>query len=158
MKRSYRPSISSLFFSFLWGISPAVVALVGYLIAHEEASDKGLIWFLVVVSVAMCFWSVLLIIQTIAVHMRRVTIDEKSITVAGPLGTTTIAFSSVAEAILRERVNPISRTDHLIMIRSHSGGFLVYNPSALSRSDEESFLSLLRRHVDLKVISDKPAL
>ena len=158
MKRTYKPNTSSLFGSFLWDFSPAIIAIIGYRFAHAGATAKGLGWLLVVGTVAMCLFSFFLLIQTIAVHLRRVTIEEESISVTGPLGTTTVGFSSIVKAVLRERVNPVSRTDHLILIESRNGALLTFNSSTLSRDDEDDFLTELRRHVDLQIVRDKPAL
>jgi len=158
MKRTYKPNTSSLFGSFLWDFSPAIIAIIGYRFAHAGATAKGLGWLLVVGTVAMCLFSFFLLMQTIAVHLKRVTIDEGSISVTGPLGTTTVSFSSIVKAVLRERVNPVSRTDHLILIQGRSGELLTFNSSTLSRPEEEDFLNEVRRHVDLEVVSDRPAL
>lgn len=158
MKRTYKPNTSSLLTSFVWDLSPALIAFIGYSFAHEGASAKGLGWLLLVGTVAMCLLSAFLLLQTIAVHLRSVTIGEDRISVTGILGATTIPFSSIAKAVLRERVNPVSRTDHLVLIQSRTGEFLTFNSSTLPPGDEDDFLTELRRHVDLEVVRDKPAL
>jgi uncharacterized membrane protein YhaH (DUF805 family) len=158
MRRSYKPTVSSFVNSILWDISPATVALVGYYFTHEKASEKGLGWLVVVVTVAMCLWSLLLLLPTLTVHSKRVTLDERSISVTGLFGTTTIGFSQIDGAVMRERVNLVSRTDRLIIIHSVAGQLLTFNPSTLSRKDEEDFLRELRKHVPLEVVRDKPTL
>ncbi len=157
MKRTYKPKTSSLLASFVYDLSPAIIALIGYRFAHTGASARGLGWLLVVATVGMCLLSFYLFIQTIAVHLRRVTIDEESISVTGLLGTTTVGFSSTVKAVLRERVNPVSRTDHLILIQSRTGELLTFNSSTLSRDDEDDFLNELRKCVHLEVVRDRPA-
>jgi len=157
MKRTYKPKASSLLGSLLWDFSPATLALIGYQFAHEGASIKGLDWLLIVGTVVMCLWSLILLIQTMAVHLRRVTINEDCISVTGLLGTTTIVFGSIAKAVLRERVNPVSRTDHIVSIQSRTGELLTFNSSTLPRNDEDDFLKELQRHVNLDVVRDKPA-
>lgn len=158
MTRIYKPNTSSLLASFVWDFSPALIALIGYCFAHEGASARGLGWLLLVATVAMCLFSVFLLLQTIAVHLRSVTIWEDRISVTGLLGGTTIPFSSIAKAVLRERVNPVSRTDHLVLIQSRTGQLLTSNSSTLPPDDEDDFLTELRRHVDLQEVRDKPAL
>jgi len=158
MTRIYKPKASSLWASFVWDFSPALIALIGYGFAHGGASAKGLGWLVLVATVAMCLFSVFLLLQTIAVHLRSVTMGQDYICVTGLLGATTIPFSSIAKAMLRERVNPVSRTDHLVLIQSRTGQLLTFNSSTLPPDDEDDFLTELRRHVDLEVVRDKPAL
>jgi len=158
MTRIYKPKNSSLLTSFVWDIFPVLIALIGCHFMHEGASSNGLEWLLLVVTIAMCLLSVFLLIQTIAAHSQSVTLEEDRISITGFLGATAISFNSIDKAVLRERVNPVSRTDHLLIIQSRNGQFLTFNSSTLSPEDEEDFLTELRKHVDLEVVRDKPVL
>jgi hypothetical protein len=157
MTHHFRPSASSLIASFGWDVSPAVVAALGWHFSSARAAEKELGWLLLLLTGAMCLWSIFLILQTIVVHLKSISVDETGITVRG-LGEGSLRYQDVAEAQLRERRNVVSRTDRLLMIRSNGGELLMFNPSTLRRSDEDALLSLLRKRIRITTVGDTPTL
>ena len=157
MEREFRASATSLVISFAWDLSPVAVAILGWHFTAAQASDKGLGWLLVLITGAMCAFSAYLVLQTIFVHLKSISIDGTGITVRG-LGGGSVQFQDIVDAQLRERQNVASRTDRLLIIHSNNGEFLTFNPSILRPSDEDDLLSLLRGQIRLSTITDSPTL
>jgi hypothetical protein len=153
MSHKFRPSFGSLLGSLAYAASPAiVVGVVHYL----KGPNLGvLIW---IASALMLIFAFVLCLQAVFVHLVRLEISPSGIRVAGGLsGVQWLRWEEIVEATLRERRNPVSRTDHLLILKSQRA-MLNYPLSVLSQSDETAVLDELRRRTRLVVIQDRAAI
>jgi len=66
-------------------------------------------------------------------------------------------WTDVLSAVLRERENVISRTDHLLIIQS-SRHVIGFNTSSLSKEDEKTVLEMVGRKTPFVIQKDKPTI
>ena len=153
MNHQFRPSFKSLIGSLAYSASPAaVVGMVYYL----KGSHQGVV--IGTASVVMLLLAFVLCLQSIVVHLVRLEINPTGIRVVGGLSQAQwLRWERISEATLRERRNPASRTDHLLILKS-AGVTLSYPLSVLSQSDELAVLDELHRRTRLAVIQDWPAI
>ena len=147
----YKPTWSSFLGSAVFALSPAIVASVMTFFLWENVGVLMLIGDSV-----MAILSLFMLIQATFVHLQRVYVDEEMISVVSPLLRIQIEWSEVIAAILRERENVMTRTDHLLILRTRVRQIL-FNTSTLSNRDEEHLLDFVRRKVTLVVKKDKPS-
>jgi len=141
----------------IWDIPYALVGIYWYYSGIDKISSGNKIWLLIVLWV-LCGISIKSFIRTICVYTRRIIIDDNSISLTGLRGNKTISFGSIKSAILSERKNLFSRTDHLLSIEDLSGGVLYLHTSTLSRSGEKDFLAFFGGKVNYEVKSDFPVI
>jgi hypothetical protein len=153
MNQQFHPSFGSFIGSVVFAASPAlVVATVHYFM---DLHPGVLIW---IGSGLMLSMSFALFLQAIFVHLVRLEISAIGIRTFGGLSAAqAIRWSDVTEATLRERHNPVSRTDRLVILRSRSS-MMNYPVSILSHSDELKVVEELNRRTKLVVIQDRPAI
>jgi hypothetical protein len=156
MKKTYKPSFKSFVSSLIWDFSLAIAGILGYHFSVDQSTAKFKVWFLFISLCVLCGISLILFTQTIYVFTRRIIIDDERISLSGISGTKTMRFDFVMNATLNERINQISRTDHLLKIVDRKGEVLIINPSTLSRSDEKDFIAFIGSRINLEVINDKP--
>jgi hypothetical protein len=149
----FNPSKKSFFKSLLLDFSPVITASVVTYCVYESAH-----WFLWVLDAGMVLLSLHLTLQTIVVHCKKLYIDEMYIITSSPLAKISFRWSEIAEAVLRERRNVMSRVDHLLMLRSQTGRLLVFNTSTLSPEDEDRALAKVKEKTNLIVYQDKPSI
>jgi predicted Na+-dependent transporter len=148
----YKPTFTSFMSSLLYDLSPAIIAaIVMYFIADSAR------WIMWVASWIMVAFSLYLLLQTTFVHMRRLYLDEECFRVSSPLSTVEIRWSDVFSAVLRERENVISRTDHFLILQS-SRHVIGFNTSTLSKEDEKTVLEVVSRKTPFVIQMDKPAI
>lgn len=152
MAEVFQPARSAALRSLVIAVSPALVAAIMVALVGPHMRLFG--WAASVVSAIV---TVYLVIQTASVFASRIVVDERGIAMIGPLGRTAIAWAEVGQAVLRERVNALTRTDHMLVL---TGGRnkLICHPSTLSRQDEDRLLTHVRSHVTLIVQRDKPSI
>ena len=148
----YKPTMSSFLGSAAFSLIPAATAGTVTFFMWEKASA-----LLLAAGVLMGILSLILLLQDVMVHLRRLHVDELSVSVVGPLLRERIKWTEVAGAVLKERKNAMTRTDHLLIIRS-APKLLSFNTSTLSQNDEENLLAFVRSKVPVVVEGDKPAL
>ena len=115
-------------------------------------------WFLFIADSFMVLLSFFLLLQTIFVHLQTLYFDEYCIKTVSPLGIIELKWQDISDALLRERVNAISRTDHLLILKTYDGQMLTFNTSTLSPEDENFVLGKIARMVNLKVHRDAPSI
>lgn len=148
----YHPSLGSFLGSIAYGASPAATAGVVLYLRGPESGN--LLW---IASLLMGLFALVLCLQAVFVHLNRLEMNERGIGVADPLtGSRWMRWEDVVDATLRERRNPVSRTDHLLILRSRST-MINYPLSILSRGAEEHVLAELRARTKLITIQDRPA-
>jgi hypothetical protein len=114
-----------------------------------------LIW---IASAVMLLFAFLLCMQVVFVHLVRLELSPLGIRAVGPLsGAQWLSWDEISEATLRERRNPVSRTDHLLILKSPRT-MLNYPLSVLPRPAEAAVLDELRLRTRLVVIQDRPAI
>jgi hypothetical protein len=151
-KMVYKPSLKSFATSLVYDISPAgSVALVTYFVGNTA----GLVF--TILSGAMVLFSVVLVLNSVAVHLRKLYVNERGIAVRGMLSETAIPWASINRAVLRERKNAITRTDRLLIIES-SYDLLSYVISTLSPDEEEKVLAVVRGKTQVVVYHDPQAI
>ena len=152
MTYRFRPSLRSFLASLAFAAIPAVIAVA---VHHWLGSRmRVLVWIGSAVLVLMSF---LYFVQAMSVHLIRLEISPEGIRrFGGPSGEHAMRWSEITEATLRERRNPVSRTDRLLILKSRDK-MLNYPLSILSRADELKALEELNRRTKLLVIQDDPA-
>jgi hypothetical protein len=153
MNRRFYPSFRSFLGSLAFDFSPLVIVGAVY---YFKGSHTGIL--LGILSVVMIAISALQFLQTCIVHLVRLEIAPGGIRTKSALGPSMqMAWRDVIEATLRERKNPVSRTDHLLILRS-AGGMMNYPLSILKRSEEAEVIEELQRRTRLGVVEDRPAI
>lgn len=151
--QTFKPTLRSFIRSLIWDISPAVTALVVTYFTYEKA---GLI--IIILGVLMGLFSLYLILQTIIVHLQKITLLDEGIFISGlgrPFG---LRWSDIEKGTIRERHNIISGTDRLLILYSKNGHILSYNTSTLSKHDENIVLSEVRKRIPTAAIFDRGTL
>src|ERR1044071_3424592 len=148
----YKPSLDSFCGSFFFGLTPALTAGLALYFVHESAG-----WLFWIPTGLMFLLSLFLSVQCVVVYLNRLQLDEERIRATGPLHSVEIRWSQVTGAVLRERVNPMTRTDHMLVIKSR-GATLVFNTSTLSLADEAEVLRRVRDKINVTVQRDRPAI
>ena len=148
----YRPTFSSFAGSTLYGLSPAILAAI--VIYFWGDSLRLIMW---VLSGFMVLLSLFFFLQSIFVYLQKVYLDDYSISVSGPLMKISIRWEDIVSAVLRERENAMSRTDHLLVLKS-AGNMLTYNTSTLSDEDDRKVLEIVGKKTNLVVQKDKPTI
>ena len=150
MTRLYRPSFRSFLGCIAYSLSMALVA--GIVLFMTRPHPGVLIW---IGSILMLLFSFALCVQDVVVHLIQLEISSLGIrTFGGITPARAMLWSEITEALLRERHNPVSRTDRLIILKSHRG-MMNYSLSVLSRSDEQEALEELNRRTRLVVMQDR---
>jgi hypothetical protein len=150
MPRLFQPSWSAFLASMLLAFSPTIVAGLVLVLASSAMS-----WFGWVASGLMGLSTIYLVLQTLYVFTFRIYVDHRGLIVVGRLGRNGIEWHEVCQAVLRERVNAVSRTDHMLVLTG-SDKNVVCHPSVLSPADEEQLLAFVREHVTVVVQRDRP--
>lgn len=148
-KSSFKSVVASALFA-LWPVGTA--ALVTFFLWNPDR--KVLLFAIGGLQVLLsCF----LLLQAVLVHCNKLWLDERVIRVTGPLTATQMGWAEIVSALLRERVNAISRTDRMLVLRSRNDQ-LIFNTSVLSPEDEEAVLQIIRARTQLVVQRDKPSI
>jgi hypothetical protein len=146
----YRPTFASFLASLPIALWPAAVAAVVVWLL-----EPGIV--LKVFSALMVIFALHNVISAVFVHRTSLYVDPHGILMKGSLGgLTSIEWTDVTSAVLRERENPVTRTDHLLIIDSDRHR-LMFNTHILKLADEKELLETVRRHVPLGVHRDTPA-
>lgn len=148
----YRPSWRAFGGSLVYDLSPVFMAAIVTYFAYESAR-----WWLWVANAAMVLLSVYSCTQSIFVYLQRLHLDDRGIGATTVFGARAIAWTDVVNATLRERLNPITRTDRLLIVKSRRATML-FNTSTLSEADEEDVLAKVRARVPLLLQRDRPAI
>jgi len=153
MTHQFRTSFKSFLGSLAYSVSPAVVVGV---VRYLKGPQLGvLIW---IISALMLVYVFTLCLRDVLVHLVRLEINLTCIRVIGPFSQERLLrWEDISEATLRERRNAVSRTDHLLILKSRCTT-LNYPLSVLSRPAESAVLDELRRRTRLLVIQDRPAI
>jgi hypothetical protein len=145
----YKPTFKSFISSSLYGLSPAITAvIVMYFIAD---SAKLIMW---VISGVMVIFSFFLFLQSFFGHLQKLFLDENHIYFSSPFRKVEMKWSDIVSAVLRERENAVSRTDHLLILNS-SQDIIAFNTSTLSDKDEKDVLQMVNKKTNLVTQRDK---
>jgi hypothetical protein len=148
----YRPLFASFVASFLYGLSPAILAgIVMYFLAE---SARLIMW---IASGIMVILSLFFLIQSIFVHLQKLYLDDYLACMSNPMLRVEIRWQDVISAVLRERENLMSRIDRLLIIKS-ANHVLSFNTSILSKKDEQEVLRIVGYKTHLVILKDKPAI
>lgn len=152
----YRPMKKSFFSSLFLSLSPIITAGVATYFFPRLFSKPipGLLW---VLNAIMVLLSLKLLLNTLFVHKMRLYLDDHCVRSTGLFGTTQINWSEITEALLRERQNSVSRTDHLLILTS-SNHLLSFNTSILAPEDEGEVLNKVREKTNLVIHQDRPTI
>lgn len=149
----FRPSFSSFVGSLAYSLSPAiVVGIVRYFKGPHLGVAIG------IGSALMLLLAFFLCVQDVFVHLVQLELSSAGIRrFGGPTAAKAMLWNEVTEATLRERNNPVSRTDRFLILKSQRG-MLGYPLSILSPSDESKVLEELKNRTRLVVMQDRPAI
>lgn len=112
---------------------------------------------MLIVGTLMGLLSLILLVQDVFVHLQRVYVDERCLTLVSPLGRQLIAWSDLTGAVLKERNNAMTRTDRLLLLQGQTSRVL-FCPSTLSEIDEQRLLRFVRSKTVVVVEQSKPAI
>ena len=142
----------AFFGSLFYGLSPALTA--GIVLYFASGSAGWLLWIL---SGFMFLLALYLSVQCVFVHLNRLYLDDARIKTVNPLHTAELRWAEIVSATLRERVNSVSRTDRILILKSRRAT-LLFNTSTLSEPDETAVLAKVRAQTSLVVQRDKPTI
>lgn len=151
----FKPSLKSFLSSLLWDFSPIIVAGMVTYFMYDSVAWK---WLLLAADGFMALLSLFLSVQNVYVHLQKIYLDNYYIRTLSPFYTIELRWPDIVSALLRERVNAMSRTDHLLVLQGRNGRMLTFNTSILNPEDEEIVLKKVREKTDLKVQRDGPSL
>jgi hypothetical protein len=150
----YKPTLSSFLASLAYDLSPVILAGVVSFFMWENINI-----FMLTASILMGILSLYCLLQTIIAHRQMIYVDEQMIAISGYFGLNRyIHWSQVRGAVLKERENLMSRTDHLLVLHGSNSQVLYLNTSTLSEKDEEELLAFVRRKITLIVERSKPTI
>jgi len=153
MTQSFRPSFKSFVGSVAFSSSLAAVALLGHYFLGSRGGLPAKIGYL-----AMLGFSALFLLNDINVHLRRLELTPIGIIRHGIFaGGVGMRWEEITEATLRERHNPATRTDRLLILKSPRGVFS-YPLSVLSRASETAVIEELKCRSRLVIVQDRPAI
>lgn len=147
---TYKPTFRSFISSFFYRISPAFSAAVFTYLLYDKA--KILVIIGDVVTGLFCLY---MAIQTIVVHIQKITLLEEGILFSGfgrPYG---FRWSYFEKADIRERRNLISGTDRVVILYTKKRERIPINTSTLSKKDEKKVLSEIRKRIPTSTFFDK---
>jgi hypothetical protein len=148
----YKPSIKSFVNGLPYDLSPlGSAALVMYFVG----SSAGFLFK--VLSGGMVLFSVLLVLNSLMVHLKRLYVNEIGIGIRSFGARTAIPWTDISSVVLRERQNAITRTDRLLIIESPQIAF-GYVISTLSPNQEEEVLAAVRAKTQVVVYQDQQAI
>jgi hypothetical protein len=148
----YKPSLKSFVASLAYGLSPlGSVALVMYFVGHTA----GLIFK--ILSGVMVLFSLMNVLSSAMVHLRKLYVTEMGIGVRGILSKTGTSWPDISRVVLRERKNALTRTDRLLIIESPYG-VVSYVISTLAPEQEEHVLATVRARTEVVVYHDPHAI
>lgn len=148
----FRPSLASFLGAAAYSLIPAATAGLGTYLLWEKRSTG-----LLVAGGLMAALSLFLLLQDVVVHLIQVEVDEGAISLIGPFGRSRMRWSEVEGAVLKERENAITRTDHLLILRSRTAR-IAFNASTLSEANEARFFDFMRQRINLVVERSKPSI
>lgn len=151
----FKPCTKSFLNSLLLSLLPVTVAGIGTYFMYDSVTWKWLLW---VADGFMGLLSLYLLMQSIHVHLQTLYLDDYCIRTSNPLCTIELEWQYIVNALLRERVNAISGTDHLLILQSHNGHMLLFNTSTLNPKDEDIVLQKVREKTNLKAQRDSPSI
>jgi len=151
----FRPSKKSFFVSLLWALSPLIVAGIVTYFMYESIAWKWLLWIANGVTV---LFSLYLLVQSIYVHLETLYLDNYCIRTSSPLVTIELKWEDIVNALLLERINAISRTDHLLILQSYDDRVLLFNTSTLDPKDEEIVIRKVKEKTNLEIQRDSPSI
>lgn len=148
----FKPCLSSFFSSMLLAISLILTASIVTFFLVSKIS-----WWLWVLDIIMCLFSLLLIAQAIYVHFQVLEIYDDFLILKTPLFAIQMHWHEIQSAVLRERKNAMSRTDRLLIVSS-SKSMLNFNISTLNIVDEGKILKIVKSKIHLEIIQDSPCI
>lgn len=151
--QTFKPTIRSFILSFIYDISPAVTAALVTYFTHGKA---GLI--IIIPSALMGLFSLYLILQTIFVHLQKITVLNEGILISGFRRPYGLRWTDVEKAEIRERHNIISGTDKLLILYSKYGHKIAYPISILSKNDQNNIDTEIRKKIPTSTKFDRPTL
>lgn len=149
--REYKPTLASFVGSSLYSLSPAVAASAAVYFLRENFGT--VMW---IATGLMILVSIGMFLSSVFVHLSRIYVDEQIVRVSSPLSTSVMRWSEVASAVLRQRVNAVSRTDQMVMLQSPRA-VVILQISTLSSADANRVLSIVRRKTRLVEQNDRAA-
>ena len=147
----YRPTIKSFFGSLVYDCWILFLAAILTFFAYRTCPRIILVFDIIAVVITL-----VLLTQTIFVHCTKIYLDDERVITSSPLSRTEIYWQDVTEAILYERRNIMSRTDHLLLLRTRNS-MISCNTSTLDPSDEERVLGMVRSKTNLAVRRSRPS-
>ena len=152
MTYRYRPSVTSFLGSIAFALLPASLVAVVYVLRGPDFGT--ILWIL---SGLMCLYSAFLCIQAVFVHLQSLVMNDRGFGIIGSLSRSWVDWDQVNEATLRERHNPVTRTDRLIVLETRRGP-IAFPLSVLDRRAEQDAIAHIRAHTKLVVVRDQPAI
>ena len=121
--KTFKPSGKSLLGAFLWALSPAVIGISLAYFGYQRAG-----WFVLLVAGLACLLSLFLIMASLHVHTKSISLDERTISTSFPGGGTRMLWSSIVSATLRERRSAAFRTERFLTLESSDGRIIELAP------------------------------
>lgn len=151
--RMFKPTVLSFILSFLYRTSPAMTAAVVTYFYYEKG---GVV--LIILDVLTGLFCLYLLLQTIFVHLQKISLLDEGIVVSGVSQPYGLRWADVDKRTVRERHNFLSGTDKLLVLHSRRGDKLAYPLSILSKEDQNEILREVRRRGPTSTVFDNPTI
>lgn len=147
---TFKPTFRSFILSLLYRITPAFSAVIVTYFLYDKAKV-----FIIIVDVITGLFCLYMTLQTIMVHIQKITLLEEGILFSSfgrPFG---FRWSDIEKADIRERRNILSGTDRLVILYTKKGDKIPINTSTLSKNNEKKVLSEIRKRIPTSTFFDK---
>jgi len=151
--RMFKPTGLSFMLSSLYRMTPAMSAAVVTYFFYEKG---GVV--LIIMDVLTGLFCLYLFLQTIFVHLQKISLLDEGIVISGVSRPHGLQWSEVDKRIVRERHNFLSGTDKLLVLHSKRGDTLAYPLSILSKADQNEILREVRRRGPTSTVFDNPTI
>jgi hypothetical protein len=128
----------------------ASTAIVFYFKGHDVSV------FLAILAVIAILFSAYAFYLTCGVYLQQLEVSPLGIRSFTPFGTGALMeWGKINDAALRERRNPVTRTERLLILHSPYG-MMTFPLSILSPKEEQEVIEEIKQRTRLVVIEDRP--
>ena len=151
--RTFRPTLLSFILSLLYGITPAITAAFITYFLYEKS---GIV--LIVLDIITGIFCIYLILQTVFVHLQKISLLDDGIVISGLIRPYGLRWSDIDKCLVRERHNFLSGTDKLLVFNPKQNNTMAYPISILSKEDQSVILFEVRRRLPCASVFDNPTI
>ena len=145
----FRPTLKSFLISLIYDLSPISVAIFGTVFIKGEITANHKIS-----NIVMCIVSLILQLFSVYAHIYQISIQDHCIILKRFSKLYFISWTSIKQAVIRERKTFHKRNDRLLVLQLYNGNKVSYSTSTLSKQHENFVLLEIRKRIPTTQIFD----